>query len=319
MKKPTVGIIGLGPVGSILATHLAEGGVDVVVEDIAEELLVKVRKDGLKVSGIRELTTKLGKVVCSLTELAEFEPDIVFVATKACFLRTILADLKTVYKAEMNVVSFQNGLDNEQVVTEALGVDTAYRVVVNYAGELVSPGSAKMNWFQPPNYVGALKSGRYTTDETTKYIAEVMTASGLETEETRDIKRHVWEKTILNSALCSVCALTGQTMKEAMELGSSRDVAVRILEEGLRVAEADGYAFGEDALEKFAGYLKKGGAHKPSMLVDVDNGRKTEVDFLSGAIVDYGGKYGIDTPVNWVVTGLLKALENRCLKKKGQH
>lgn len=315
MKRPTVGIIGLGPVGSILATHLARGGMDVIVEDIAKELLVKVRKDGLRVSGIRELAARFGKVVGSLAELAEFEPDIVFVATKACFLRNVLAELKSVYKAGMSVVSFQNGLDNERAVAETLGIDTAYRVVVNYAGELVGPGSAKMNWFQPPNYVGALKRGRYTTDETTKYIAEMMTASGLETEEAPDIKRHVWEKTILNSALCSICALTGQTMKGAMEFGPSRDVAVKVLEEGLMVAEADGYDFGEDALDRFTGYLEKGGAHKPSMLVDVENGRRIEVDFLSGAIKNYGERYGVETPVNMVLTGLLKALETRYLKK----
>ena len=315
MKRPTVGIIGLGPVGSILAAHLVAGGVDVVVEDIAKELLVKVRKDGLRVSGIRELATRFDKVVGSLAELAEFEPDIVFVATKACFLRIVLAELKSVYKAGMSVVSFQNGLDNERAVAETLGIDTAYRVVVNYAGELVSPGIVKMNWFQPPNYVGALKSGRYTTDETTKYIAEVMTASGLETEEAPDIKEHVWEKTILNSALCSVCALTGQTMKGAMEFGFSRDLAVKVLEEGLRVAKADGYDFGREALDRFTGYLEKGGAHKPSMLVDVESGRRIEVDFLSGAIVGYGERYGVETPVNMVLTRLLKALENRCLKK----
>lgn len=316
MKRSTVGIIGLGPVGSILAAHLAKGGVDVVVEDIAKELLVKVRKDGLRVSGIRELAARFDKVVGSLAELAEFEPDIVFIATKACFLRIVLAELKSVYKAGMRVVSFQNGLDNEWAVAETLGIDTAYRVVINYAGELVSPGSARMNWFQPPNYVGALKSGRYTTDETTKYIAEVMTASGLETEEAPDIKEHVWEKTILNSALCSVCALTGQTMKGAMEFGFSRDVAVKVLEEGLMVAKADGYDFGEDALDRFTGYLKKGGAHKPSMLVDVESRRRIEVDFLSGAIMDYGERYGVETPVNMVLTRLLKALENRYLKKK---
>ena len=311
-----MGIIGLGPVGSILAAHLAAGGVDVVVEDIAKELLVKVRKDGLRISGIRELAARFDKVVGSLAELAEFEPDIVFVATKTCFLRTVLAELQSVYKAGMSVVSFQNGLDNERVVAETLGIDTVYRVVVNYAGELVSSGSAKMNWFQPPNYVGALKSGRYTTDETTKCIAEIMTVSGLETEEASDIKKHVWEKTILNSALCSVCALTGQTMKGAMEFGFSRDVAVKVLKEGLMVAKADGYDFGEDALDRFTGYLKKGGAHKPSMLVDVESRRRIEVDFLSGAIMDYGERYGVETPVNMVLTRLLKALENRYLKKK---
>jgi 2-dehydropantoate 2-reductase len=316
MKRQTVGIIGLGPVGSILAAHLARGGVDVVVEDIAKELLVKIKKNGLGVSGIRELAAQFDKVAGSLAELAEFKPDVVFVATKACFLRIVLDELKSVYKAGMSVVSFQNGLDSEQVIAETLGIDTSYRVVVNYAGELVSPGRAKMNWFQPPNYVGALKSGQYTTDETTKYIAEMMTASGLETEEAPDIKKHVWEKTILNSALCSICALTGQTMKGAMEFGFSRDVAVKVLEEGLTVAKADGYDFGEDALDRFTDYLEKGGAHKPSMLVDVENRRRIEVDFLSGAIMDYGERYRVETPVNMALTRLLKALENRYLKKK---
>jgi 2-dehydropantoate 2-reductase len=315
-RKPIIGIVGLGPVGSILAAHFAKGGVDVVVEDIAKEVLEGIKKNGLRVSGIRELSAGIGKTAGSMAELVEFEPDVVFVATKACFLKAVLAELKPVYTAGMRVVSFQNGLDNERFIAETLGIDTAYRVVVNYAGNLVGAGDARMNWFQPPNYVGAFKNGRYTSDETTKYVADVMTASGLETEEASDIKRHVWEKSILNSALCSVCALTGQTMRGAMDFGFSRDLAVKVLEEGLRVAKRDGYDFGEDAVDRFTGYLEKGGEHKPSMLVDVENGRRTEVDFLSGAIVRYGERYGVETSVNMVLTGLLKALENRYLEKK---
>ena len=315
-RKSTVGIVGLGPVGSILAAHLAKGGVDVVVEDVAKEILVEIERGGLEVSGIRELSAGIKKTAGSMKELVGFEPDVVFVATKACFLKSVLDELKPLYKAGMRVVSFQNGLDNERIIAEGLGVDTAYRVVINYAGNLEGPGKVRMNWFQPPNYVGAFKGGRYTIDETTKYIAEVLTASGLETEESSDVKRHVWEKTILNSALCSVCGLTGQTMKEAMEFGFSRDLAVKVLEEGLKVAKKDGYDFGKDALDKFTKYLEKGGAHKPSMLVDVENKRVTEVDFLSGAIVEYGRRFGVETPVNMVLTGLLKALENGYLKRK---
>jgi len=314
MNKPTMGIVGLGPVGSILVAHLAKGGVNVVLEDIAKDLLVKIKKDGLRVSGIRELSAQFEKVASSMAELAEFKPDIIFVATKACFLKSVLADLKPIYAPKMRIVSFQNGLDNERLIAETLGIDAAYRVVINYAGNMVSPSEVRMNWFQPPNYVGAYRKGLYTTDETTKYIADMMTNCGLTAEEASNIKKHVWEKTIMNSALCSVCALTGQTMKEAMKFEFSRDLAVRVLEEGLAVAKADGYEFGEDALEKFTSYLEKGEAHKPSMLVDVENKRMTEVDFLSGAIVGYGERYGIPTPVNGVLTGLLKSLENRYLK-----
>jgi len=313
----TIGIIGLGPVGTILAAHLAKGGADVVVEDIARELLVKIRKDGLKVSGIRKLSARVDKVAGSLAELAKFEPDIVFVSTKACFLKSVLAELKPVQTPETRFVSLQNGLDNECLIAETLGIKTAYRVVINYAGNLDGPGDVRMNWFQPPNYIGAFQKGLYGTDETTKHIAGIMTSCGLATKEASDIKRHVWEKTILNSALCSVCALTGQTMNEAMEFEFSRGLSVKVLEEGLAVAKADGYDFGEDALNRFISYLEKGGAHKPSMSVDVENRRRTEVDFLSGAIVSYGRRYGIQTPVNDTLTKLLKSSENTYLRRRG--
>jgi 2-dehydropantoate 2-reductase len=171
-----------------------------------------------------------------------------------------------------------------------------------------------MNWFQPPNYVGVLQKGKCKTDETTKRIADTLTKAGLRTEESKDIMRHVWEKSILNSALCSVCAVTGQTMAEAMQYMHSRDIAIQLLEEGLKVAEADGYDFGSDALAKFTAYLEKGGAHKPSMLIDVENKKPTEVDFMSGAIARYGQKYNVPTPVNSIFTDLLKTIESRYLQ-----
>lgn len=312
-KKPTIGIIGMGPVGSILAAHLAEAGADVVAEDIAIKHLLEIKKKDLNISGITDLTAKINKTARSISELSEFGPSIIFLATKACVLKHILQEIKQMYKPEMKIVSFQNGLDNERFIVESLGIDTTYRVVINYAGNMLGPGKVRMNWFQPPNYVGALHKGRYTTDETTNYIASIMTASGLKTQETPDVKRHVWKKTILNSSLCSICAITGQTIIEAMRCEHTRILALRILEEGLNVANADGYDFGSEALAKFTSYLEKGGAHKPSMLVDVENKRPTEVEFMSGAIARYGETYKIPTPVNSTFAGLLKALEDRYL------
>lgn len=100
-------------------------------------------------------------------------------------------------------------------------------------------------------------------------------------------------------------------MKEAMEFEDTRIMATKILEEGLDGAKADGYDFGEDALSRFTLYLEKGGAHKPSMLIDVEKKRPTEIDFMSGAIGRYGIKYGIPTPINSTFTSLLKTIENR--------
>lgn len=312
-KNVTVGIIGLGPVGSILAAHLAKSGVDVVVEDVATNILLKIKQDGINISGITKLSARIDKIANSIPELAKFNPEILFIVTKACFLKPVLSEIKKIYTPKMKIVSFQNGLDNEKLIAEELKADAAYRVVVNYAGNLISPGNVSMNWFQPPNYVGALHKGKYIVDETTRKIANMLTKAGLKTEEALDIKKHLWEKAILNSALCSICAVTGQTMKEAMEFPHSRSLAIKILEEGLKVAKADGYDFGPDALARLTSYLEKGGAHKPSMLIDVENKRPTEVDFLSGAIARYGEKYKIPTPVNTTFTNLLKTIENKYL------
>jgi len=313
-KKPRIGIIGLGPVGSILAAHLKKNQLDVVVQDAMPNIRSKVRQDGIKISGIIEFKAKIDKIAESIPELARFGTEVVFIVTKACYLKDILPEIKQIYTPKMKIVSFQNGLDNERLIAEQLRIGTTYRFVINYAGNLVGPGNAVMNWFQPPNYVGAYHKGKYITDETTKVIANILTAAGLKTEESSNIKKHVWEKTILNSALCSICGVTGQTMKEAMEFEHSRNLAVEILEEGLKVAKADGYNFGSDALAKFTSYLEKGGAHKPSMLIDIENKRPTEVDFMSGAITRYGEKYGVPVPVNSTFTRLIKTMENRYLK-----
>lgn len=310
-EGPIIGVIGLGPVGSILAAHLAKKQANVVVQDAMPHIRAKVRQDGIHIGGVTEFSAKIDNVVDSISELAKFGAEVIFIVTKACYLKDVLPEVKQIYTPDMKVVSFQNGLDNERLIAEDLKAETIYRFVINYAGGIISPGNATMNWFQPPNYVGAYRRGKYRTDETTRRIANILTSAGLKTEETADIKKHVWEKAILNSALCSICAVTRQTMKEAMEYRSSRDLALRVLEEGLKVAKADGYDFGAEALSKFTGYLEKGGDHKPSMLIDVENKRPTEIDFLSGAIARYGERLRVPTPVNETFADLIRTIESR--------
>lgn len=311
LAKPAVGIIGLGPVGSILAAHLAKSGVDVVVQDAMPIIRQKVKQDGITISGITSFSAKIPKVADSIPELAKYGAQIIFIVTKACYLKDILPEIKQIYTPQMKIVSFQNGLDNERLIAERMSIDTAYRAVINYAGNITAPGNAVMNWFQPPNRIGVLHKDKYSTDETTREIARMLTEAGLRAEESPNIKKHVWEKVILNAALCSICGVTGQTMKEAMEYEHSRNLALEILEEGLKVASKDGYDFGSDALKRFTAYLEKGGAHKPSMLIDIENKRPTEVDFLSGAIAKYGEKYKIPVPVNSTFTRLIETIENR--------
>ena len=76
------------------------------------------------------------------------------------------------------------------------------------------------------------------------------------------------------------------------------------------MAAADGCAFPPDFLEFCLGYLNNAGMHKPSMLVDVEAGRKTEIGYISAKIVEYGQRHGIPTPVNATITRLVQGTDS---------
>jgi 2-dehydropantoate 2-reductase len=88
-----------------------------------------------------------------------------------------------------------------------------------------------------------------------------------------------------------------------------------VLKESIAVAAADGYTFGDDFLDVCMRYLGGAGPHKPSMLVDIENGERTEIGYINGRIAALGRDYGVPVPVNEIFTTLVKARELDCLKK----
>lgn len=310
-RKFTYGIIGVGPVGGILAAHLARSGEKVVPVDILKNHLNKIRDEGLRISGYTDLKTRIKDVCYSISELKRHDVDVVFVAVKACILEKIIPELKEAIKPQTHVVSYQNGLDTERVLAEHFGEDRVLRVVINYAGNFVENGHIKMSFFNKPNYIGTIST---ETEEFAKRLAQVMTSATLDTEFTKEIRKYVWEKVILNSAMSALCAVTKQRMKEAMEFDPTRKIIEGLTREGIMVARACGYEYGEDFFHFCIDYLQKAGYHKPSMLIDVENRRPTEIEFLNGKIVECGLEHGVEVPYNLTITNLVKAIENQYLR-----
>jgi 2-dehydropantoate 2-reductase len=140
-------------------------------------------------------------------------------------------------------------------------------------------------------------------------VVELLNTVGLETKIPEDIQHYAWEKAILNSALSAYCAITRRTMKEVMDFPPMRELVEAILDESIRVAEREGFEFGRKFRRRCVAYLKKAGHHRPSMLVDLENGQRTEIDQLNGKIVEYGRKHCLPTPLNQLVTGLVHLME----------
>jgi 2-dehydropantoate 2-reductase len=82
-----------------------------------------------------------------------------------------------------------------------------------------------------------------------------------------------------------------------------------LIKEGVSVARANEFRLGSSFYPYCIDYIRDAGHHKPSMLQDIEAGRRTEVDYINGKIVEYGGQAGVPTPYNTMIRGLVKALE----------
>jgi len=306
-KKPKFAIIGVGPVGGIFGGHLANGGHYVVLVDILKSHLDAIRERGLIITGVTEMKVKCERIAYDISELPNFpDVDTIVISTKASVMPSILPQIEKVAKPGTKFISLQNGLDNEDFIAETFGRDNIMRIVVNYAGNRLADGEIWMSFFNKPNYIGVLTP---KAEPLAREIVEMMTEAKLDTEFTSDIKRHEWEKTILNAALSPVCALARKTMKEMMDFEPTRFLVEETLREGIEVAAADGVTFDEGFFEHGVQYLEKAGYHKTSMHVDIEERSPTEIDWLNGKIVERGRKHGLETPYNTTLTALIKGLE----------
>jgi len=299
-------VIGAGPVGCIVAAYLAHGGYEVTLCDIVPELVKVAADPGIKIDGTEELEQKVSRAITNIDDLATDPPDVIIITVKATVLHLIASAIENFFHKDMYVVSWQNGIDTELVLAETLGRDNILRAVVNYGCGLVKPGHVHLAFHHPPHLLQELEpAGK----EAALAIAEALTKSGLPTERTETIVDMVWRKSIMNACMNPVCAATGLTMAEVIRDPIVFQIVDNLVKEGVQVARANEISLGWNYYPYAIGYMKNAGDHKPSMLVDIENKRRTEVDFINGKIVEYGQQAGIETPYNLMIRALVKALE----------
>ncbi len=301
-----IAIIGAGPVGCVLAAGFSSTGHEVILCDLVKELLEPVIDPGIRIEGAIEFSGRVAQAVYSVDALAEDPPDLIFVTTKATALPLIASAMQNFHRPGMYVVSWQNGLDTERVLSDHLGAEWVMRAAVNMGVMLLDPGHVNVAFHQPPHW---LQETHESGKQVAEAICKLLTRVGLPTQHAECIVDPVWKKTILNAALGPVCAVTGKTMSQALHDPYLYEMVESLVKEGIAIARANEVHLGWDYYEYSMKYLKGAGDHKPSMLVDIENGRMTEAEFINGRIADYADMAGMDAPYNKMIRALVKALE----------
>jgi 2-dehydropantoate 2-reductase len=308
-----IAVIGLGPVGIILAVHLKEAGCDVAVCDKDKIKINLIRTEGVKLEGAINKQTYFDNVCTDVLDLNEFDPDLLIFALKTYHTPDALTEAVKLDNGKLRVMCAQNGIDNELMFIDAFGESKTLRLVINFAGNLNAPNVVKVTFFNPPNYLASMDD---TQIEFAQYLSDKLTEVQLETKTIHsfEILKRIWEKTIMNAALSPLCGIGKLTLKEAMDIPDSLELIEVIIQESVEVAEAEKIKFEDDFIRKCLRYLRKAGHHYPSLAVDLINNRPTEIDYMNGKIVEYGHKHYIRTSLNLALTNMVKAMSFKTMQ-----
>ncbi|MFM8536168.1 MAG: ketopantoate reductase family protein [Acidimicrobiia bacterium] len=289
-------VLGAGAIGSVYGAKLSKFH-DVTL--IGGQVHVDaIRHEGLEMQGH---TTGLFNLP-AFADVPRVEPGtLILLTTKVNNNAAAVAPIVSKLTGGVTIVCVQNGLYSENIVKDLVG-DRALvlRAITQVGGVLVRPGVVDNT------VVG------YTLLEShpqSPAIAALLTEAGLDGRIIPDIKKEMWRKAVFN------CVINPTTALIKSEVGAIVDPSLnglkqQLIDECLAVAAADGVTFEED----FIALIDKvfaGARTIASMQQDLMKGRKTEIDFMNGAVADLGEKYGIATPVNAAMATMIRYLESK--------
>jgi 2-dehydropantoate 2-reductase len=304
-------VAGAGVIGSLFAAHLARVA-DVSALTRREEHAAALRAQGLRVSGRADFTARLD----AATRPEELpEPELVIVACKGTDLEALAGRLEGRWPDAL-VMTVQNGIGADEVV----GRHGGWRLLtaLTFMSGTRHDDTHVQYVLDTATWIGP---GRGTTAGDAERVAELLRSAGLKAEAFPDLRPAQWSKLIFNATVNTVAALTNlphvsafAAVAEPTDLG----LLVRdLMDEGKAVAAAAGIDLHEDPWEMNVHAVKRGEtlaaeghyAHVPSMLEDVRSGRKTEVDFITGALVREAKQHGVPVPLHEAMYRLVKARE----------
>ena len=299
-------VIGAGPVGGIVAAFLARGGYDVTLCDVVPALIEPALSTGIVIEGTDNLQSKVTRVTTHVDELLIDPPDVIFVTVKATAQPLIASTLEGFVGEGRYVIAWQNGIDTELPLVDHLGAKAVMRAVVNFGCVPIAPAHFRIAFHNRPHYLQELDP---QSRDAAIGICNVLTECGLDTHHTDAIANMVWRKTLLNACMNPLCAVTGKTMIELILDPILYNLVDALIKEGVAVARANEFSLGTGFYPYCINYIKGAGNHKPSMLQDIEAGRRTEIDYINGKIIEYGIQSAVPTPYNTMIRGLVKALE----------
>jgi 2-dehydropantoate 2-reductase len=288
-------VLGAGAIGSIYGAFLSKGTDVTLIGNKAH--MDAVHSKGLTISGDINETFHLK----ADTEIREIpEKTLIILTTKAYDSAKAIEKTKKFVKKDTVILILQNGIGNEETVKRATGGKAEIlRAITTMAAEFFEPGRVRF-W----NGETIIEQ-----NEVTEKVAGIFSECMLKTRLSDNIDGEVWNKLVVNCVVNPLSALFHVRNCEIVA-DSLETVRREIVRECVEVGKAEGTTFPKDLEKKIDKKISKY-TNFSSMYQDTMKGKRTEIDFLNGKVVELGKKHRIPTPVNETLVCLIKFMEEK--------
>jgi 2-dehydropantoate 2-reductase len=327
-----IAVVGAGAIGGYLGAKLALAGEEVTF--IARNKnLTAINAHGfrLRLEDGSEQHASTARAVQHMAEAGV--QDAVLLTLKAHQVKDVLPDLRALFGPDTLVVTMINGVpwwyfqqlpgayEDRQLESVDPGGFIAQHIeperiigsVVYPAAELVEPGVVKV-----------IEGNRFTLGEPNgsrspriEALSQAMMKAGFKSPISKDIRAEIWVKLWGNLCFNPISALTHATLQDICRFPASRELAANMMREGQAVAQALGVNFKITLDQRMAG-AEGVGAHKTSMLQDVEHGRALELNALVGSVIELGAIVGVATPTISAIHAATALLSHTLTQARGR-
>jgi len=302
-----IAVIGTGAMGSIYAARFSRAGHEVVAIDIWQDHVNYINRNGLFIDGPDgQIIAKNIKASTKFSDLKGCH--FYIIATKAMKLEESIKSLKDWINLNSPIITIQNGLGAGDIILRhmpenniILGVAEGFGASLQKPGHVTHTANKQIR-------LGSIS--KISSEKELQNIVDTWRSGGLKTEIYKNIEQLIWEKLLCNVTLSGPCSIFGCNVNELFNNQEYWNFALNCMQEAYSVGLSMGVPFSfEDPVAYVSDFAKRVGSAKPSMLQDYENKKKTEIDFINGAIPPLGAKSKIPTPFNDHVCRIIREAE----------
>ncbi len=298
-----VAVIGPGAIGSVFYSLLSAKVKSLILIDNSSKRAESLKKRGLRVEGLGNKSLPLS-ITADYRQAGIF--DLVIIAVKSYHTPSAAKAAKNLCGKEGYVLSLQNGLGNLEILSEVVGEDRVLGGVTEQAAILKSPGVV-IHTAEGTTYIGSKQKKQPAV---LRQVRELFNRCGIRTRLSKDINSAIWSKLVVNAGINALTALLKIRNGDILRFDSARKLMQMAVSEAERVAKRKRVRLSFDsAVDKTEAVCRATGGNISSMLQDVLQKKRTEVEYINGAIFRLGQNLNIPTPVNFMLFELVKTLE----------